>query len=75
MLLAQAGASDETPLTILLKKRDELLPEYIDRLAAEKRRAVEGLKKAAGRAEELGREESAYEALLRIKEETDKWPR
>lgn len=75
VLLAQAGASDETPLTILLKKRDELLPEYIDRLAAEKRRAVEGLKKAAGRAEELGREESAYEALLRIKEETDKWPR
>ncbi len=75
VLLAQAGRSDGTPLSILLKKRDALLPEYIDRLAAKKRRAVEGLRRAAGGAEELSRQESAYGALLRIKEETDRWPR
>jgi tRNA (adenine22-N1)-methyltransferase len=76
VLLVRAGRPREAPLRILLRKRDALLPAYLDRLAARKQRTVEGLKQSAGNTtEELKQQMETYEEFIRLREETKKWPR
>ncbi len=75
VLLTRAGKASETPLRLLVRKRDPLLPDYLDELIAKKRRVITGLQKSVRQADELARQEEQYEALQCLKEETNAWQR
>jgi tRNA (adenine22-N1)-methyltransferase len=84
VLLAGAGKS-RAPLScaeiyadrILLEKRDPLLPRYLDLLIEKTKRTVAGMERARRRVriDELTHYRRALEGFMRMKEETDKWPR
>ncbi len=76
VLLAQSGEMRETPLQLLMRRHDALLPDYLKQLIDKNRRAVEGLKISSDvDPEELKIQNDAYETLVRLKKETDQWPR
>ena len=70
------GAVFENPAELLLRKRDPLLPAWLDREIGKTRRALDGLALAEhGRGSETAEKRAALEALTIIKEETDLWYR
>ena len=76
VLSVRAGVWRETALEILFRRRDVLLPDYLEHLAAKQQRVVDGLQKAVGRDEaELAQHSLAYEALKNMREETKTWQR
>ncbi len=74
VMAVQAGDFKETPLKILFRQRDALLPDYLGTMIDKIQRAVEGLEKSAGdNAAVLRRHKDAFETLVKMKEEADRW--
>ncbi len=84
VLLAGAGKS-RAPLScaeiyadrILMEKRDPLLSRYLDMLIKKTKRTIAGMERARRcvRIDELTHHRRALEGFMRMKEETNKWPR
>lgn len=84
VLLAGAGKS-RAPLDcaeiyadrILMEKRDPLLPRHLDHLIKKTKRIIAGMERSRRgvRIDELTHYRLALEGFIRMKEETDKWPR
>lgn len=68
------GGDFNNLLAILFNKRDPLLPDYLGLHISKSRRALEGMKKSSGETDgTLTLKKHELEALIRMKEELDKW--
>lgn len=76
VFVACAGENDEPGefLSILLQKRDPLLPDYLEALIIQARRVAAGLEQSSrGSEDALAIKKRELDALLVMKEETDRW--
>lgn len=83
MILVVRGGKNRVPLScaeiyvdrVLLKKRDPLLPEYLDMLIAKFSRSLEGMKKAKDEVgvDTLFHTQLALEGFKKMKKETEQW--
>lgn len=74
LVTASADGIGADPISILSRKRDPLLPDYIDRQIVKTRRALNGIRQAGGPDLDRVREiEAELSGLERLKEETEAW--